>query len=357
VIGIGLNRQTGRRQGGHRELFPVFVSARRFELRAERTSTSASADSPASEHVTAEIEYKQGLAQRSLGNWKDALQSWEKALARFESNGEFESAGKICAILNSQLSWSGRWADSIKMGARGLALLAERVSPDRCRMLSANGATLSLAGHHDAGIAMIRQAGAMAAELHNARLKGIALYAEMLHHYGYMRPREILEISLNAMEQLSANEDAWLISDVQCFRIGSHLALANFGELARAYAELKPLAVRLGNLVALISANRDQMSQQLIFSGDIPRWPEFMLSDLAECERIHNPALSAGSLSCLGIVEMWCGKWDEAWTYFKEGEAREPAGPIGGNWILVAMVKGLRRRFERGASDDSTPSQ
>jgi hypothetical protein len=85
-----------------------------------------------------------------LGNWKDALQSWEKALARFESNGEFESAGKICAILNSQLSWSGRWADSIKMGARGLALLAERVSPDRCRMLSANGATLSLAGHHDA---------------------------------------------------------------------------------------------------------------------------------------------------------------------------------------------------------------
>lgn len=294
---------------------------------------------PSSENVTAEIEYKQGLAERSLSKWKDALRSWERALARFEANGELESAGKICARLNSELAWSGRCADSIKMGARGLALLGELVSADRCRMLAANGATLSLAGHHDAGIAMIEQAGAMAQELHNARLKGIALYAETLHHYGYMRPRSILEISANALEQFNSHDDAWLISDLQCFRIGAHIALANFDELSKAYAELKPLAVRLGNLVALISANRDQMSQQLLVSGDITRWREFMLSDLAECERIHNFALSAGSLSCLGIVEMWRGNWDEALSQFKEGAAREPAGPVGGNWILVAMVK------------------
>ncbi|HEV2174464.1 MAG TPA: hypothetical protein VGR71_12900, partial [Nitrospira sp.] len=165
------------------------------------------------------------------------------------------------------------------------------------------------------------------------------LYAETLHHFGYMRLRSILEISQNAIERLRPYEDAWLISDLQSFRIGTHVALANFEELGKAYAELKPLALRLGNHVAIISANRDQRSQELICSGDITRWREFMLSDLAECERIHNLALSAGSLSCLGIVEMWRGNWEEALIYFKEGAAREPVGPIGGNWILVAIIK------------------
>jgi tetratricopeptide (TPR) repeat protein len=77
----------------------------------------------------------------------------------------------------------------------------------------------------------------------------------------------------------------------------------------------------------------------LICSGDIDSWREFVLRDLKECERIRNRAISAGSLSFLGIAEMWRGNWDEALTHLKEGAAREPVGPIGGNWILVAMAR------------------
>jgi tetratricopeptide (TPR) repeat protein len=313
-----------------------YLTASAFE-EALRCFDRALALRSQTDSTLAEIKYKRGIAQRSLGLWDEALRSWEQSLTTYEALNEFEAAGRICAALNTQLSWAGRWIEAIKMGARGLALLGDRSSADRCRLLAANGATLGLAGHHDAGLAMINQSLAMAAEIGEPRLKGLAMYALVLHHYAYMRTRSSLETCLAAIEQLNPVSDGWLTTDLMIFVIEAHLSFGQFEQMALSLAELKPLASRLGHFVALISATRDEKSRDLISSGDIASWKEFLLGDLKECERIQNPAISAGALSALGVIEMWRGDWAEARVHMKEGEAREPAGPLGGDWVTIAM--------------------
>jgi tetratricopeptide (TPR) repeat protein len=301
---------------------------------------------PASNSLRADLRYKLGLAQRSVGRWDDALRSWDEALVAFEAIGDFEAAGRICAVLNGQLSWAGRWADSIKMGARGLALLGERVSRDRCRMLAANGSTLSLAGHHDAGSKMINQALAMAEELNDPHLKGAALFGKVIHHFTYMHHREAVDACIEGIAHLRDGREAWLNTDLQIFLVASYLSLGRFDDLAKASTELKSGAERLGNVPAQISCERDRKSSELITSGNINGWREFVLSDLEICERIRNRSLSAASLSFLGVVELWRGNWDQALTHLKEGAAREPSGPLGGNWVLVALASAYAGRRE-----------
>jgi tetratricopeptide (TPR) repeat protein len=301
---------------------------------------------PADDSVKAEVHYKLGLAQRSLGRWDDALRSWEQALTIFEVSGDVDAAGKICGALTSQLSWTGRWADSIKMASRGLALLGDRISADRSRMLIANGATLSLAGHREAGVAMINQALVIADELGDARLKGVALYGKAIDCYAYMRPREMLEVCIQAKEHLSDSTDGWLLTDCAIFYVSALFALGRFDDVAKACAEVGPLADRLGNVPAVVSLDRDRNSARLISKGTIGEWLDSARRDLEACNRIRNPALSAGALSFLGVAEMWRGNWDDAMAHFKEGAAREPAGPLGGNWVLVALGNAYDGRNE-----------
>jgi class 3 adenylate cyclase/tetratricopeptide (TPR) repeat protein len=79
----------------------------------------------------ADLLFGLGQAQRSLGYWDQAMDSWREALDAYASLGEVEEEGRLCWELAWQMNWAARWAEAVEMAQRGLASLETRQSPAR----------------------------------------------------------------------------------------------------------------------------------------------------------------------------------------------------------------------------------
>ncbi|MEE9284316.1 MAG: AAA family ATPase, partial [Dehalococcoidia bacterium] len=174
----------------------------------------------------ADLLDKRGQALRSLGRWEEALADWREALAAYEALADVEAVGRVCWDISEQFVWVARWSESLEIARRGLAVLGERTSADRCRLLAVAGQALSLGGDHAASQSMIDQALEMADQLGEPRLTAHVLQYKAVLHWAYMQGREQLQAGQRAVDLLRSVGDPWFLADALWMR---QWALLNLG--------------------------------------------------------------------------------------------------------------------------------
>jgi tetratricopeptide (TPR) repeat protein len=277
----------------------------------------------------ADLLYKRGLALRILGRWDEALTDWREALDIYEELGNAEGVAVVCAALSSLLGYSARWDEAVEVARRGLGVLGQQVSVDRCRLLSSTGTNLSVSGDYDTGAALLTEALAMAEELGDRHLLGLVLYGKAMVHYWYGQTREAAESGLRAVELLRSAGDLWNLAQVLWVTQNALVGLGRFTEAAEIDREAEPLATRLGNLLALLALGRGTACGQFMVTGDINRFEEFVKADLELCRRTGNAAISI-SYTWLGLAHFWRGELGQALESFEEGATLGPPGPWAG---------------------------
>ncbi len=287
----------------------------------------------------ADLLYKRGRALRSLGRWEDALTDWREALTAYEALADVEAVGRVCWDISEQFVWVARWSESLEIARRGLAVLGERATADRCRLLAVASQALSLGGDHAAGQSMIDQALEMADQLGEPRLTAHVLQYKAVLHWAYMQGREQLQAGRRAVDLLRSVGDPWFLADALWMRQWALLNLGSLDEAAEIGEELEPLATRLGHLGALLLASRQRGSRNFMLTADINAFEEFARDDLEFGRGFDFPWIS-NSHTWLGLAHFWRGQWQKALEHFQEAVKLEPAGfYAGADWAFLFLSK------------------
>ena len=252
--------------------------------------------------------------------------------------------GRVCWDMGYLLLWAARNEEAIATGRRGLHALGDRVSADRCRLLTMAGLSHSFSCDYEAGDPLITQALTMAEELGDQHLLGEVLCYKAAHHWYYMQSREVAETGPRAAELLRSAGDLWQLSNALWYTQFGLDLLGRHGEAAEIGEELEPLAVRLGNLGALLVTRRLLGLRELALTGDIDRFEEFARADLELCRSADMPWVS-NSYGYLSLAHFWRGRWQEALENAQEAARLEPPGILAGfDWarlfLCTAYIRG-----------------
>ena len=107
--------------------------------------------------------------------------------------------------MSKHLSWGMRQAEAAEVAFRGLALLGDRVSADRARLLATAANAIAWAPSqvdHAAVETMFSDALAMAEELGGEALMGSVLLAKAITDSGWLHLRELTENDRRGIELL-----------------------------------------------------------------------------------------------------------------------------------------------------------
>ena len=277
----------------------------------------------------ADLLFKRGQAQRSLGRWEESLADWRQALDAYEELGDTEAVGRLSGEMSHQLAWGARFVESLEIARRGLIALGERVSTDRCRLLGASGGTLSMAGQYADASSMLAQSLPMAEQLGDQRLLGQVLVNKSRYHYACMQHREAVEAGLWAAELLRSAGDLWNLTDALWCTQHALVVLGRLDEVAEIGGELEPLAARVGNLAALVCAWWVRGWRDVALTADLDRFEEISKEALDLGRSIGFPWFSQ-SYTHIGQAHLWRGRWEEALENFQEGARLEPPGFFAG---------------------------
>lgn len=97
--------------------------------------------------------------------------------------GDAEAVGCVCSEMSYQLLWAARPEEALHVANRGLNVLAEPLSAERCRLLTLAGLSHSFGGDYEAGDPLVSQALTMAEELGDQHLLGeVFCYTSLVLH-------------------------------------------------------------------------------------------------------------------------------------------------------------------------------
>ncbi len=122
----------------------------------------------------AALQYKRGLALRSVGRWEDALADLQAAAAAYEDLEEPETLANVAFELSLQLAWAGRNNEGVDAARRGLGAVGEQRSTLRCQLLLAAGVIASNAGDYATATSLLPEALQIARESGHDRLLALA---------------------------------------------------------------------------------------------------------------------------------------------------------------------------------------
>jgi tetratricopeptide (TPR) repeat protein len=288
----------------------------------------------------ADLLYKRGQALRSLGRWEEALADWRQALAAYEELDDAEAVGRVCWGMTALLVWTASYQEAIDTARRGLAVLGERASADRCRLLAVGGVSHSISGDHAQATGMLDQAVAMAEELGDQRLLGQVLAYKACHHMWYRQSQQQVEAGLRAVQLLRSAGDLWELADALWYTQYGLLCLGSYDEAAEMAQEADPLAIRLGHLGALITVRRGSAAREVMLTADIDGYEESARANLELCRAAAGFPWVSNSYSHLGTAHFWRGRWDKALESFREAARLEPPGVLAGyDWAGLFYVR------------------
>ncbi len=300
-----------------------------FEDALRHYEDALSLQPPDDPMVRADLLYKRGQALRSVGRWDDALADWRQALDAYEEQGDAEAAARVCYDTGIQLGWGADWAGAEEVARRGLAVLGEGVSPDRCRLLALAGSSLVLGGDYEAGSRMLSYAMDMAEELGDRHLLGSVLVPKTIAYMWYLQPGEAVDSGLRGAELLREAGDLWYLADTLWNTAYALLYLGRFDEAAGMLKDAEPLAERVGHLGALLAIRRGKANRDFMVTGDLDRFQEAANADLELCRSAEMPWISQ-AYAWLGLAHFWKGRWEEALESFQEAARLEPPGILAG---------------------------
>ena len=289
---------------------------------------------PADDRETrASVLWKRGLAQRSLGLWKEAIDDWETALPIHEALVDLQGIAMICQELARLYIWTAQPLQGVEAARRGLRALPPEPSADRCRLLGHCAWSLGLARELESADTMMQQALAMAEELSDPRLQGEVFRLSSYHHYYCNRRREQMEAARRAVELLRPTRDLDKLADALANRQWSSVLAGRPDEVARTQEETRVLAERLGLLDAEAHARISEGQRDWLASADL----EALESYLQQVMTIMGSI--GGRWSFIGEAwqsqaSLWRGRPEEARARAQSSFNHEPQANlfIGNGW-------------------------
>ena len=225
---------------------------------------------PADDRETrASLLWKRGLAQRSLGQWKQAIDDWETALPISEELADRHGISSIRQELVRLYIWTAQPAQGVAVARQGLQALGGEPSADRCRLLGHCAWGLGQACELESADAMIQQALAMAEELSDPPLRGEVFRLSSYHYYYCNRRRDQMEAAGRAAELLRPARALDQLADALANRQWSSVLAGRPDEVARTQKETRALAERLGLLDAEAHALCSEGQRDWLATADL----------------------------------------------------------------------------------------
>ncbi len=273
----------------------------------------------------ADLLFHLGAAQRSSGQWDEAISTWEQAIDAYEAAGDVEEAARICYDAALSLTWASRFGEAFAIQRRGIELAGEEVSAVRARLLAQQALVLALIAPFAAGDAAVSQALAIADELEDPALRGQCLMYLPFHRYFWLYADECAGIGLEAAELLRAAGNLWEESTILAFAAVGLVDCGRFAEAREVEADLEPRAERLGNFSALMICRRVKGMVDFAETGDLVAFEAFGRADL-EINLDNGLPWGCASHTWIGLAYFLRGDWDTARHHFETGAALEPPG-------------------------------
>ncbi len=235
------------------------------------------------------------------------------------------------------------------MAERALAVLGDRITADRARLLATAGCALGWTEQpFELGDELLTQALAIADQLGDTTVRGYCLLGRSLNRWGWMHQAESAEAGLESAELLRAAGDLWEVASVLGFTAIALVDVGRFAEALSVQAELEPLAERIGNHGALMQAGRVRAMIDFCTAPDLAALGAFARADL---EFVAGAGLpwSVQDLAWIGLARFLAGDWDAARAPFEEGVARDPVCPWNG-WNRAQLFEFLAYVGDREAA-------
>ena len=281
----------------------------------------------------ASLLWKRGLAHRSLGLWKEAIDDWETALPIYEELADRQGISSICQELVHHHVWTAQPTQSVEAAKRGLGALPPEPSADRCRLLGHCAWALGFACDLESADAMMQQALAMAEELSDPRLQGEVFLLSSWRHYHCNRRREQMEATGRAVELLRPTRALDKLADALANRQWSSVLAGRPDEVARTQEETRALAERLGLLDAEAHARISEGQRDWLASADLEALESYLHQVMTLMDSI------GGQWSFIGEAwqsqsSLWRGRPEEARARAQSSLNHEPRANLftGNGW-------------------------
>lgn len=286
----------------------------------------------------AELQERLAMAQRSVGDWDDALVTMDQSLELYERLGRREDVGRICSSVVYQLAWAARFEEAMAVAQRGMQVLGDLPNPDRARLLAVTGWVLGLAGDHDGAAATFDQARRLTEELADERARADVLHMETAHHMGYVEFEEGADSGLQAADVLEREGSLWDLCSVCAFVAYQLGTMGRRDEAVATASRVSAIARRIGHLGAQFLLVADRARREGVMAGN-GRATDALGREMIEiCERGKLPWLYTGYMY-RGFAAAWAGRGAEAGRLLGRAMELEPPGAFTGqSGSLLAML-------------------
>jgi tetratricopeptide (TPR) repeat protein len=285
------------------------------------------------------------MAQRSIGRWDEALRTMNEALDRYEALGRAENIGRLGWAMVYQLVWTARLVEAAQVGQRTLAALANTVSADKARLLSALGFAISLSGDYAVATATFDQARALAEQVGDKRALADVLHMETFHHFGYCEFAQAVDVGLRAAEIFEQEGALWDLCSVHGFVVYEDGALTSRQLPASLGDKTLDSAERLGHLGAAFLVLSDRIRRAAIL-GDLSKVEALGPQIVDITERGGLPWHYIGHVY-QGLAAHWRGNAQHAEVELRKAVELEPPTSYAGQSIaLLAWHLGHQGRTD-----------
>ena len=303
--------------------------SRPFASTLRQFNDALSIQDEADQRQAADLRYKRGQALRSVGRWKEAIDEWKRTLSIYEELGDRPATAAICVEMAYLLVWTNQGTEAAGVAQRGLEVLGQEASADRCLLLAIGGWGLGVAAERSdevmAADEMLFQAIAMAEALGDPRAHGVALFTTASTHWFCMRRPEQADTALRAAELLRSTGDLWNMADaLALFQLAS-VFRGRLEGVARFEEETEDLVHRLGHLGANTFARMARVQRDWMLTADLDKY-EASVQGLVEVgTRAQMPWVSVWEI-WLALWDLWRGRWEAARDRAEDTASREPPG-------------------------------
>lgn len=296
------------------------LSAAAFEDALSLYNKAHSLQSSDDMRAQADLLYRRGLAQRSLGHWEKALSDWRETLAIYEELGDSEAMGQTCADLTVHLIGTARYGIAFETVNRGLAALGEHTNSARCLLLAA---LAMMVGHmqedgYESASGLFGQAIEMAEHLKDDRVLGAVLARKTHLHHEHWEGLESAELGIKSAGLLLATGNPYEASFALCF--GGYCGLIWCGRLDEAAgvgARTEAIAKEIGNDFALWNKGHYDSLREMAKTGDLAKFLQAR-KELLEFSLNKESGWASVDHAALGRGQFWCGLWQEAQESFQQ---------------------------------------
>ncbi|HEU4909538.1 MAG TPA: hypothetical protein VFT17_11770, partial [Propionibacteriaceae bacterium] len=280
-----------------------------------------------------QLQERLAMMQRSIGRWDEALRTMNKAMDRYEALGRAEDVGRLGWAMVYQLVWTARLVEAVQVGQRALAALADTVSADKARLMSALGFAISLSGDYAAATGAFDQARALAEQVGNARALADVLHMETFHHFGYCELPQAIDVGLRAAEIFEQDGALWDLCSVHGFVVYEDGTLPNRQLPASLGDKTLDSAERLGHLGAAFLVLSDRIRRAAIL-GDLSKVEALGPQIVDITERGGLPWHYIGHVY-QGLAAHWRGNADHAEMELRRAVELEPPTSYAGQSIAL----------------------